>query len=558
MKFEYIQYIVGLAFLICSATILSAQQIAPHTYWVQFADKEGNGFNLGSPSEFLSERALLRRARHSVKIDVSDLPVSKIYLDSLASFNLNIKNVSKWMNGAVIYCTDAALLDTLDKIGFIANSIYPETQRIGIQHRDKFRNEPDFDASLLKSTLADQRDMLNGQALHSAGFKGEGMLIAITDGGFDNVDKIDEFKYLYENNQVLLARDFVKDGKDIYGNTSYHGTMVLSIIAVDDNDDPQAAAPNADFMLLRTENGFSEYRVEEYNWVSAAELADSMGADIINISLGYSLFDDASQDYTYADMDGKTTTISKAVTIASRKGMLVVNSAGNSGNDPWYYITAPADADSILTIGAVDATENLTGFSSHGPTADGRVKPDVCALGAQNKVMYPTGDFVTGSGTSFSSPVIAGMAACLWQSRPNATCWQVADAIRMSADRYQNPNSDYGYGIPKFDKARSILDSIYTTKNPSEGLTHFGISPNPVNQQTMLRINVPWLTETVNATVRIYDTQGRLLDEYSSTVAPGFNYSQFWNPSFASFETGMYYYQLWVKGRQFGLSFLIR
>ncbi len=483
-------------------------QIAPNTYWIQFTDKENSTYSIDRPWEFLSERSIQRRYMQGISITEEDLPVNETYVDSLKSLGLTIHNVSKWFNGVVVVTTDTKLLDTIDHISFVQNKVdYLPSQQVIKSSIEKFPSLPE--TSLDYGYSENQIKMLNGQSLHSLNFDGRGMLIAVLDAGFTNTKKIESLQHLWKENKIIAWRDFVHDSNDMF-NIHSHGTVVLSIIAGVIPKNLYGSAPGADFVLLRTENGASEYLVEEYNWISGAEFADSIGVNIINSSLGYSVFNDPRQNHTYANMDGKTTPISIAAKITASKGILVVTSAGNEGNDydPWQYITAPADADSILAIGAVSKDRIIADFSSKGPSYDGRLKPDVTAQGVRTYGQISVGNLTTCDGTSCSSPVMAGMAACLWQSRPDATAQQIRQAIIEAGDRYQWPDTIYGNGIPDMLLAQNILDSIAP---PSNDLSKIILSPNPIQDHAFLSATFPWLESTELGEINFYDINGRLI-----------------------------------------------
>ena len=259
--------------------------------------------------------------------------------------------------------------------------------------------------------------MLKGDILHNRDLKGKGKLIAILDAGFSRVDEMIAFEELFAENRILGTKDFVQRNNNVFDEHT-HGMMVLSTMGAENKGQIIGTSPEASFWLLRTEDVDSENLIEEYNWLCAAEFADSVGADIINSSLGYTTFDDAGQNHTYTDMDGRTAPVSIAATIAAQKGMIVVNSAGNSGSGSWHFIGAPADADSILSVGAVDENADFAWFSSYGPSFDGRVKPTVVAQGRNTIVATSNNGTLTGNGTSFSSPIVAGLSACLWEAHP--------------------------------------------------------------------------------------------------------------------------------------------
>ena len=282
--------------------------------------------------------------------------------------------------------------------------------------------------------------------LHEAGFHGQGITMAIVDGGFQNVDTLSAFDTVRE--QILGIYDMTDDIDSVTGTTGNHGVKCFSTIAAI-TPDYQGAATAAQYYLIRSEENRTESPKEMDNWVASIELADSLGVDILSSSLGYAMFDDDRHTLTYADMNGQTTRCSRAATIAAEKGMLVIVAAGNEGNKAWHYISAPADADNILTVGAVNIHDSIAAFSSWGPTADGRVKPEVCATGSQTALINPLDNSVIYSnGTSFACPIIAGMAACLWSALPHATNMEIRERIIQSADRYTMPHAQYGYGIP--------------------------------------------------------------------------------------------------------------
>lgn len=488
------------------ATVPLRSQIAPDTYWVQFTDKNNSEFSIDRPWEFLSSRAVERRIGQNISITESDLPVNKVYIDSLQSLGAKIHNVSKWLNGAVIITSDSALLETISNLSFVKGSLtYNNSNNIIKSNIDKF---PEFPESTIDYGYSEsQVKMLNGYSLHELDYNGQGMLIAVLDAGFTNARHIESLQHLWDNNKIIAWNDFVKDGNDMF-DVHTHGTVVFSIIGGYIPNVLYGTATEADFILVRTENGASEYLVEEYNWLSGAEYVDSIGADIINSSLGYSVFQNPAQDHSYSDLDGRTTPISVAANMAASKGILVVTSAGNEGNNSWHYITAPADADSILSIGAVKSNRTIADFSSRGPTYDKRIKPDVSAQGVTTYGQVSGGNITTCTGTSCSSPVIAGMAACLWQSRPDATTMQIKQAIIEASDRFAWPDTIYGYGIPDFIIAQNILDSI---SPPVNDLSQIYLAPNPVEDYALLVTTLPWLNNTELGEVNFYDLNGRLL-----------------------------------------------
>jgi serine protease AprX len=486
-------------------------------YFVQFTDKNHNEYSLDQPEAFLSDRALKRREKYKIPVVQNDLPVSSCYLDSLKKMGLEVLNTSKWFNAATVEITDTLFsLDTLSTFSYIklvertktlkSNSLSSSDNTLKLYNSDNYGQD-------YYGMAWWQIAQANGHYLHNQGYRGEGVLMAVLDAGFYNVDELESFDSAWQNNQIIATRDFVHEGRSFFKN-SYHGMKVFSTIAGNVPGVFVGTAPKADFILCRTEDAKTEFVIEEDHWVAGAEYADSIGADIINSSLGYNDFDDTLQNHTIADMDGNTTRISMAADIAASKGMLVVTSAGNEGAKSWGYITAPADADSILTVGAVDSAGNYASFSSRGPTVDGRIKPNVAVLGQLAVIQYASGGFGPGNGTSFSSPILAGMAACLWQANPLASNMQIIQAIQESASRYYNPDSLTGYGIPNFRIADLILKSKFD--EPIDTNKYLNVYPNPFSNEIAVELCSPRGREI---TVAIYDSLGKQVFSESQYIA---------------------------------------
>jgi subtilisin family serine protease len=455
-------------------------QDSSYKFWIQLKDKEGSLYSLENPAEFLSQRAIDRRLRYQIPIQENDLPVSQVYLDSLRDHDVEILYSTKWMNAVVIEATDSIMADELSSHTFVSRVdllYWPLRYKSAA---DKFRE------SLSDESLPSDRqlEMLNGHKLHEQGYRGEDMIIAVIDGGFNNADSLAGFSSLWENGQVQGIRNYVDPAADFFWSVNgSHGTDVLSTMGGYLPGEYRGGAVKAGYWLIQTEDVLSEFRIEEANWLAGAELADSAGADVINSSLGYSdRFTYPSQDYTYADMDGKTTLVTRAATLAASKGMLVVTSAGNSGRngDPWQYIIAPSDGDSILGVGAVNADGIRAPFSSKGPSSDERIKPDVAAQGLATVLIRSNGLIGTGNGTSFSSPVLAGLATCLWQKHRDVTNYEIIQAIRRTASQYDSPDSLLGYGIPDLELAdlwlsssKSGADQLHVFPNPATRYVNF-------------------------------------------------------------------------------------
>ena len=463
-----------------------------------------------NPESFLSEKAIQRRARYNIPFNKTDLPVSEHYVQQIVDGGYKIIGKSRWLNAVVVEASEHTITE-LREYSFIRK--YQPVKK----YRSTFDVLPGksgasrsfFDSAYYGASYS-QVNMLKGDSLHNAGYRGEGMSIAVFDAGFPGVDTMPAFDSLNAENRLLGTRNFV-DGNDSVFNSHWHGTAVLSTMASLWPDSLIGTAPKAGYYLFITEDAGSESVLEEYNWVAAAEYADSLGVDVINSSLGYTQFDDSTTSYTYDDMDGNTTLITIGADMAASKGILVVNSAGNSGLSSWKYIGAPADGDSVLTVGAVRADRTLAGFSSRGPSADGRIKPNVCAQGAKSAVTI--GDTVRYmGGTSFASPILAGMAACLWQAYPELTNMDIFKSIEQSAHLYEMPNDSLGHGIPDFAKAYKIAGSIKDSiSSLGEYVTvpDIGIYPNPFTNEIHIEIQKHG---PVPESIVLYDALGQVVN----------------------------------------------
>ncbi|MBR5855222.1 MAG: S8 family serine peptidase [Paludibacteraceae bacterium] len=425
-------------------------------FFVQFTDKAG------SEHIALSQTALDKRAERGIAIDSLDYAVSPTYLDSLQALGCHIYHTSRWMNGVTIE-TDSNTLQRIAEWTFV-DTIYL-TRRLGDEARRRLGEEVKGEGQEGTWLTDPQTEQLNLTALHEAGFHGQGISMAIVDGGFQHVDTLSAFDAVRD--QILGFYDLTDDSDSIFRSESNHGTKCFGTIAAQTSE-YQGVARAATYYLIRSEEHNTESPKEMDNWVAAIELCDSLGVDILSSSLGYAMFDDDCFTLTYASMNGQITRCSRAAQIATRKGMLVVVSAGNEGNKSWHYISAPADADSILTVGAVDINDSIAAFSSWGPSSDGRVKPEVCALGKQTALIHSEySSVIYGNGTSFACPLIAGMAACLWSSLPSASNIEIRERIIQSADRYTHPHDQYGYGIPNAWQAYAQTTDIETIRENS-------------------------------------------------------------------------------------------
>ncbi|MFC2176372.1 S8 family serine peptidase [Bacteroidota bacterium] len=457
-------------------------QNMPQKHWIQFTDKQSTPHSLSNPLTFLSQRALDRRAAQNIPLTQNDLPVDPAYIQQVWAEGATVLSTSKWFNSVSVLVSDSATLKAIWKLPFVK-----QTQAVARFKKDRETNKEDVKSRLATAetdlaseadygTAFNQIDMLHGVSLHNKGFMGQGMLIAVLDGGFANLDLLPVFDSLINDGRILATWDFVSQEEMVYNDAS-HGTMVMSTMAAYQPGAMIGTAPRASYLLLRTEDDASEFPIEEDYWVAGAEYADSAGADVINSSLGYTTFDDSSFDHTYADMDGNTTRSAIGADIAASKGMLVVCSAGNEGNSNWKHIGSPADGDSVLAIGATDKDGFRASFSSVGPSSDGDIKPNVCAQGLQATVANALGSVTSGNGTSFAGPIIAGMAACLWQAYPQLTNMQIFRAIEESGHLHSNPDFLMGHGIPNFALANLQLSKMVPKNLQEDEL--FKIYPNP-------------------------------------------------------------------------------
>ncbi|MBQ3780779.1 MAG: S8 family serine peptidase, partial [Bacteroidaceae bacterium] len=502
-----------LATLLCTLTA-TAQETTDFTptykYRIQLKDKKHNPYSLKRPAEFLSQKSIARRQRQHLKLNETDLPVTPQYVEQIKAQGVAICSTSKWNNTVLVETSDTLLIPRIEALSFVsgvrkvATYSRPRKKNTADRHALIQRNEPvpaptredrasavrdlfkqshpnttedsldiavrfftdafmpnmsmdnDTEDGAIKpkdeskpfeyyGLATKQIDQLHGQALHERGFKGQGMTIAIIDGGFYNADIIPMLSHV----TILGTRDFVEPGNDVYGEES-HGMMVLSCIATNTPGEFVGTAPEASFWLLRSEDDDTEQPVEEDNWAAAVEFADSVGAEVVNTSLGYSNYDDPADVIKYWEMDGKTCLASRSASMMASKGMVLCNSAGNEGDNTWKLISVPADADDVLTVGALTPNGKNTDFSSLGNTADGRIKPDVMAMGQACTVLSTRGTLTTASGTSFASPIMCGMVTCYWQAHPTLTALEVVKAVRALGDNVEHPDNVFGFGTPDF------------------------------------------------------------------------------------------------------------
>lgn len=512
--------------LLVFVLLMSNFSFAQYTkYWIRFTDKIGTPYDLSKPYQFLSQRAIDRRTRQGIAYAENDLPITPAYIDSVKKIpGVTVINRSKWFNAITIHTTDSNAIKKIKTFPFVvdAKGVQRYHRKSGVEgtvkpilvysrkgvpiNRNTYYYGPSFN----------QINMIGGVCIHNQGFHGEGMQIAILDAGFYKVDSLPVFDSLRTNGQILGTWDFVDNDATVY-NEHFHGAMVLSTMGGNIPGVIVGTAPKAKYWLLRTEAAATEFVIEEDNWVSGAEFADSVGVDVLSTSLGYTTFDSIVVDsmnvvnpdnHSYADMNGKTCRISIGTDIAVSKGMFAVCSAGNSGGSPWNFIGAPADADNVLAVGAVDSMKNYAWFSSNGPSFDKRVKPNVAAQGQDAVVADPNaGGIVHANGTSFSCPITAGMVACLWQAHPTSTNMQVLNAIQETASQFSNPDTLLGYGISDFCAANTLLS---VPENPTDGGDVLILYPNPFSESTTLLIKG---IKAFGLDLSVFDLAGNLVHQ---------------------------------------------
>ncbi|MGX7668677.1 S8 family serine peptidase [Flavobacterium pedocola] len=477
--------------------------------WVYFSDKPVAQTYIDNPLTMLTQRALNRRAAHGVAVTAQDAPVHQPYIDQVtAATGITVMAKSKWLNALHVRGTQTDIqnlenLPFVDHVFFANRSLNPggkQSSTHKVTYTDKYQ---DTQADFNYGASAAQVQMLNAHWLHQQNFTGSGKIIAVIDAGFPGVDTQAPFQRLRDNNLILGGYDFVNRTNNPY--TGYqHGTQVLSNMGGFVDGQLTGTAPDAHYYLFRTEDAGSENPVEESYWVEALEMADSLGVDVINTSLGYFAYQDPDYSYTYADMDGQTAFSSRGANIAFSKGMILVTSAGNSGNSADPHISVPSDAATTLTIGAVNDAEVKAGFSSIGPSFDGRIKPDLMAMGVSATVATQAGVISSNNGTSFASPILAGAVASFWSAFPNKTNAEIVQLVKASADRFANPDNNYGYGIPDFQLAYN--NALSTAEFDSKG---FRVYPNPAQNQ----IGITFSETISRVKISFYNSLGQVVLE---------------------------------------------
>lgn len=480
--------------------------MAQEDAWIYLTDKENVSASIQNPISILTQNAIDRKNAHSIPIDVRDVPVNESYIAQLKSqAGITVLAKSKWFNAVHVRGSETDI-NGLSSLGFVDHIDFADTSLNtsgrNYQLSNKFRLE-DRLVDFSYGTTQNQVEMINIDALHQLDYTGQGIVIAVLDTGFPNVNTMGAFQRLRDNGNLLNGYDFVDRTSNVYAfSENAHGTLVLSVMAAYIQDQYVGTAPDASYYLFRTEDTSSENPVEESYWVEAAERADSLGVHIISSSLAYNLYDNPNYSYTTSDMDGMTTYITKGANIAAEKGILVVNAAGNSGNTSWQIVAAPADAPGVFTVGGVDADGNYASFSSQGSPVQPTQKPDVVAQASGTSIVDETNAITNNNGTSFSAPLIAGSIACLMQAQPNLSIDQIKQFIRQSASQYNTPDYFLGYGIPDFGLA--LNNALTISEQDFETIKIF---PNPASEFLYLR-----LSSTFNASqTTIFNVTGKLI-----------------------------------------------
>jgi len=445
-----------IALLLFVATSMQAATTS-YYFFVQFANKNNSPYSLSNPSEFLSAQSIARREHRAPVYDSTDLPINPSYLLAVKNVGINVHSKSKWLNGATVLVSDSTIMSQVRAFSFVKSVQY--TGKI-VSAASVSTPKNKVKTTVNYGTATSQIDQLNGKFLHNLGYRGKDIVIGVMDAGFNNVNISVAFDSLRLQGRLLGTKDIINALSNIFAEDN-HGAMVLSTMTGNLPNQYLGTAPDASYWLIRTEYVPTEYLVETDFWVSGIEFADSVGVDIVNSSLGYTKFDDAKMNFTYADMNGKVSRCSRAATLAAQKGIIVVNSAGNEGDKTWYNIGVPADAEGIVTVGAVTSAGLPSTFSSFGPSSDFRVKPEICSLGTAASVVSSSGSTSFGNGTSFASPIMAGMMACFLQASksiyPPCDVPTLLKTVFESGSLFSNPTAQMGYGIPNFQLALAKL-----------------------------------------------------------------------------------------------------
>ena len=527
--------------------------IAQDRYAVFFKYKPQQEFSLANPSKFLTSKAIQRREREKTPVDSLDLPVTSSYVQGLRSFSQEILYVSKWLNAAVVVADSTGkkgmeALPYVQKVQWVAKGFISKTgNRMNGEGPMPLAKKWAVEESFREAAAYDfQNQLLGIPDMHQAGFTGKGVTVAIFDSGFPGLDKAPAFSHLFTNKQVVGQLNVVRPWvKEVFRDHE-HGTQVASLVLANQPETLVSGAHQAQVIFAITEDVATEYPVEELNWVRAAEYADSLGADIIQSSLGYLDFDDPKLTYTTAQLDGKTTFVTRGANLAAKRGILVVNSVGNYGSAGSSSLVAPADAAGILAVGSVTSSSTVSSFSSRGPSADGRIKPELVAFGQNPVLIRGSGQVSVAAGTSFSAPQITALAAGLWEAKPAWTKDELLTNLIQSGSQYATPDQNLGYGIPNF--RRAYFGALLGINEAEEAA--WTIYPNPVtDNQIYIRFG-----QNLSLQIQVFDSSGRpvlekLLQRISTKEPYGITLD--------TLPSGLYFIEL-IDGKEIAYQKLIK
>ncbi|MGC1241661.1 MAG: S8 family peptidase [Chryseosolibacter sp.] len=516
---------------------VSAQQ---NRYMVFFKDKEGIPYTVAKPIDFLSQKAIDRRIRQGIDIEARDLPVQSSYVEGVRTSGAEVFYATRWLNGVLVAC-EPSLLNTIQSLPYVDRVTFvspPPDGSSGGRRSFNLRSKNNHVGFETESQLT----MLGIHRMHEGNYTGVGVTIAVLDSGFPGVDQAPAFRHIIDGGRLsqAVSYDFVHHSADVFQYDD-HGTEVLSVMGAQVPDAFTGGAFEATFQLFITEDVVTEYRIEEYNWLFAAERADSAGVDIIHSSLGYYDFDEPSMNYSVSQMDGETAVVTQAAQLAAERGILVVTSAGNEGSiASWRIITAPADARDVLAIGGVNSSRTKTNSSSIGPTADNRIKPDLAALGQGVKVVKSNGQISTASGTSLAAPLVTSLVAGVVQRYPELSSREVIALLKETASQANNPDNLLGYGIPNFQAVVNFQEHV-----PQASV--FDIFPNPLEGDTLtIRPFDPMLVDSCE--IEIITAQGQSMGRDTAR----FDWlNRSYRADLSGLAPGIYYVRVFAEKRRY-------
>jgi serine protease AprX len=504
--------LLPLILLITFCTAATAQN-AQYAFRVTFKDKKATTYSLSAPLQYLSQRAMDRRSKYNMQVDSTDLPVVKTYVDSVLHVTNGVLHLrSRWQNSCVILVEDSSsvlalqnisFVKSVRKVGYYGQGLHEKPAPDAGSGQSNTGGKPTgFDANYYGAAW-DQIHLCHGEYLHQKGNTGEGKLIAVIDVGFTGVNVAHAFDSLFAQNRLMDTWNFIYDTAYVF-DYGAHGCQVLSCMASLTPETHVGTAPHAMYALYATDDLTSEQAIEEDNFAAASERADSLGADLITTSLGYNYFDNAADSHTYSELNGNTTLVARACNAAARKGIMVIASAGNEGTSEWQHILTPGDADSALTVGSVTVQKVHSATSGKGPSSDGDMKPNVSAMGVAASVVNPNGAVLQQTGTSYATPIIAGLTTCLMQADPSMRPMEVLHLIQSVSDSFAHPNYEIGNGVPDFQKAYDLVTDIQDIVKVNDA---FSIYPNPARNE----IFVSAKNYNGNLNYSIFDLQGRIV-----------------------------------------------